>query len=540
MNLNKKEKILNQPSALTTFRIIQGEYFNVTIEKIIFSLLLKAQQELREDFRTIFLEKIKKILPGTANENKLLPIVENIYKEKFKHNITTSDLKMTFLKKVADEVTNFLEEQINISTSDEEERELLKQNIAETKLWKYSTGVIDRVTEKDIPEIIWEIKDYCKKLSLKKHNDRKSVNFTTLVKSVNGNKTRIKEELSKACNTVLSYNYINKKKINISVTSSIVASVRVEYNKKSKISWLIYQIPEEILELLIIPQIYVPLEEAVIHKVSGPFTIRMYGFLKDHIKIGGNGIDVTKEELFNFFSLPESYKNKNLLENYFLKPTLKEIEEGYGIKTTYKFVPTNGYKKIIFYPKQIRKVKKETLTILTPDESFADIKENEKIQVAIKKAKRNIFVSKAWNKRVDNKLEKLLVTNGEAYVLNLLKILYNDLKKEIKSTLVQYINGIIKNKKLDASLDEMFEETEVQEVVNEETNPEELIKEEQTNTIDIMYNFFLQMGENTKKEILKKAEKIFLEGIGADKMNPTYTKAFELSKKAFIIKALSS
>lgn len=63
----------------------------------------------------------------------------------------------------------------------------------------------------------------------------------------------------------------------------------------------------------------------------------------------------------------------------------------------------------------------------------------------IKKAKQNIYVSKAWNKRALNKMERLLKQKGEVVVFEILDILYNQLKTEIKTTLVQYINGIVKN-----------------------------------------------------------------------------------------------
>lgn len=63
----------------------------------------------------------------------------------------------------------------------------------------------------------------------------------------------------------------------------------------------------------------------------------------------------------------------------------------------------------------------------------------------IVKAKKNIYVSKAWNKRTDTKIKKIFVEDGEEIVLEVLKILYKNLNNNIKSTLVQYINGILKN-----------------------------------------------------------------------------------------------
>ncbi len=75
---------------------------------------------------------------------------------------------------------------------------------------------------------------------------------------------------------------------------------------------------------------------------------------------------------------------------------------------------------------------------------------SEEVQSKIIKSKRNIFVSRAWNKRVDNKLKKIILEDGEAAAIEVLDLLYKRLNSEIKSTLVQYINGILRTlRKLD-------------------------------------------------------------------------------------------
>jgi len=75
---------------------------------------------------------------------------------------------------------------------------------------------------------------------------------------------------------------------------------------------------------------------------------------------------------------------------------------------------------------------------------------SDKLEKAVIKAKRNIYVSKAWNKRVETKISKLLRENGEEYTLDILYKLYENVKQEIRTTLVQYINGIMKNIREDA------------------------------------------------------------------------------------------
>ena len=70
---------------------------------------------------------------------------------------------------------------------------------------------------------------------------------------------------------------------------------------------------------------------------------------------------------------------------------------------------------------------------------------SEELQSKIIKCKRNIFVSRAWNKRVDNKFKKIIREDGEDVAIDILNLLYKRLNSEIKSTLVQYINGILRN-----------------------------------------------------------------------------------------------
>ena len=63
----------------------------------------------------------------------------------------------------------------------------------------------------------------------------------------------------------------------------------------------------------------------------------------------------------------------------------------------------------------------------------------------INKSKQNRLVSEVWNKRVDNKIAKIVAEDGEAYAIKILMAMYNGLKGKVTTTLVQYINGIMKN-----------------------------------------------------------------------------------------------
>ncbi|TDT69832.1 hypothetical protein EV215_1374 [Hypnocyclicus thermotrophus] len=67
------------------------------------------------------------------------------------------------------------------------------------------------------------------------------------------------------------------------------------------------------------------------------------------------------------------------------------------------------------------------------------------LKAKIKKAKQNMYISKLWNKRVDNKIKRLVKQKGEEFVVKILDILYTQVNYEIRTTLVQYINGIVNN-----------------------------------------------------------------------------------------------
>ena len=158
------------------------------------------------------------------------------------------------------------------------------------------------LTQKDIDDIISEIKTYCKDQTVKSYLDFKTINFTAIANYIQTNSTMLKKDIKQAANTVLEFNYINRKNLDVEIVSNLLASVRFTNDKKNNLTWMDYQIPREILELLLIPEVYVPLEGLVVSELTGSYTFRMYGFLKDHLKRGK--IELSKEELFNFFSLP--------------------------------------------------------------------------------------------------------------------------------------------------------------------------------------------------------------------------------------------
>lgn len=395
------------------------------------------------------------------------------------------------------------------------------------------------LTTTEVDEIIIEIKNYCKDIAIKDYLDFKTVDFTALANSINTNSTMLKRDIKNAAKTVLEFNYINKKNLDIDVVSNLVASVRFTHDKKNNMTWLVYQIPREILELLLIPEVYVPLEGVVVHELTGSYTIRMYGLLKDHLKRGQ--VELSKEEMFNFFSLPKSYANKTNLVKNFLTPALEEVEKTSGIQTKYEFIPKNRYTKIKFYPVIKSKVKGEKLTVIPINERNTKFEENQIIVSEVQKSKKNIFVSKAWNKRVDNKIQKILREEGEEYTVYILKALYSGLKNEVTTTLVQYINGIIKNCPKDEIIIEKAtfnnDDIENAEII---APPETInIKEENSDPLDgLIYEMFLKMKEEEQSLYREKAKKLYLNEVGLDKFSGVMENIFPKIEKVYVIKAL--
>jgi len=110
--------------------------------------------------------------------------------------------------------------------------------------------------------------------------------------------------------------------------------------------------------------------------------------------------------------------------------------EKIGIVTSYLIRNKNKNKK----ESQIAAEKNKNSQVFYKDSELT-----EKLVKQIRETKKNIYISKSWNKRADNKINKIVKENGEEYAIYILKLAYKNLKQEVKTTLVQYFNGIIKN-----------------------------------------------------------------------------------------------
>lgn len=455
-NKDQNSTILNQHSALITFKIEKGRYFKVPIEKIIFALLLNAQKQLKISYRETYINIISKITTQTLED-----FLKNLYNNDF--DIDVEKLNQTELAKVAFEINKTIASDIKDRTSiSSEQKELFDSAVSNKKINKlfYNPKALElknqdiepvKINQIEAKQIIQEIKDHCKLVALRNNLNFKTVNLTILANSIKSNITELKAGIKEAVKTHLSFNYINKKNLNVEVTTNILASARI--TKREKNTELTYQIPREILDLLILPEVYVPLDEVVVDRIQGNYTFRMYSLLNDHLKRGE--IEITKEEVFTFFDLPKSYSNKTNLLKKFIEPVLKEVKEVSGIETDYEFIPSYSWRTIKFYPKKLKTIKAVAPVVVENSDDLKDIYSSDNVLKYVDKSKRNIYIQKAWKKTVDNKLNKILNTYGEDLTIDILKAMY-ELKSPIETTLVQYINGILKNfkeeKKKDKSL----------------------------------------------------------------------------------------
>lgn len=127
-------------------------------------------------------------------------------------------------------------------------------------------------------------------------------------------------------------------------------------------------------------------------------------------------------------------------EQYTEKPSFnsEEIEEAEIVEVT----ETSSQEEMKIKVENRKEVKKAPIKKIEKNNEF--IYPDEVIK-NIQKAKKNIYVSRSWDKRTDTKVKKIFIEEGEIVLIEVLKIIYKNLNSNIKTTLVQYINGVLKN-----------------------------------------------------------------------------------------------
>ncbi|MGL5965132.1 MAG: replication initiator protein A, partial [Fusobacteriaceae bacterium] len=136
----------------------------------------------------------------------------------------------------------------------------------------------------------------------------------------------------------------------------------------------------------------------------------------------------------NKFNKPKEISYSKEKERYIEKEefNIEDIEEAEVIQVTDKITKESIEEKSEKnLKKQIQKINEFNYPI--------------EIDKYVQKAKKNIYVSRSWDKRTDTKIKKIFMEEGEVILIEVLKIIYKNLNSNIKTTLVQYINGVLKN-----------------------------------------------------------------------------------------------
>ncbi|MGL5050321.1 MAG: hypothetical protein ACRC6E_06745, partial [Fusobacteriaceae bacterium] len=178
-------------SALTTFKVSQGEYFSPPIEKSVLLILQKLQVEMRKNFK----DNLENMLLAIIDKNFLSDSVNKIHCGKEK------EIPIEWIN------LNFDIKNCNLLNSFDFSNEFEKLN------------------EKNLFSFFVKLKDFCKSLTIKKYSDSQHIDFLEISKNVNCRVKDLKKLFTNALNTQLEFNYINKKKLNISLVSFVFTDI---------------------------------------------------------------------------------------------------------------------------------------------------------------------------------------------------------------------------------------------------------------------------------------------------------------------------
>lgn len=175
------------------------------------------------------------------------------------------------------------------------------------------------------------------------------------------------------------------------------------------------------------------------------------------------------------------------------------------------------------------------------------IKDRNKLYIAIEKAKKNIFFSKKYNKKVENKMVKIADNYGEKIAVEVLSNIYKGLKSEIKTSLMRYIDKVLKELVEEAkfsndskgmktvSKNEIFSNESIgvlkepTKEYNKNINKEKKINKKEEVSEEIYYMFYSKLPEDEKEKIDTAAEKLWLKEEGMNE------KVLELFRKNKIV-----
>ena len=444
-----KNNLLKQHTALTNFKIEHGNYFPLLCEKIVFFLLKDKQNAMQLQFYSEIDELLNKIFINVKFNKE---IIEQIYKNNLKIEDITNDITINnnelkiFYNKV-NEFNKMTESTYKkLSPKQREFCDLLILKI--DPKFEFDSVNTENFSKYDILNIVQDIKTYARQHTIMSASMVENIDLTQLSQNIGiTNITVLKKHLTLVEQTKFLFNYFNKKKLNIELTVPYISNISFA-SSAGRGTVFSYSVPLAILSLNLLPEIYAPLDALEIQKITGKYTYRLYSLLKDHILRGS--VQLTKEELQNWLMISDrTISNASTLKKNVLDPAIAEINIISNMNCSYELIPPRRFQEIKFSISVNKEKIIETVKVKKEhDKNDLDYRDNELIVKSINKAKRNIYVSKSWNKRVENKLNKIYNEIEEKFTIELLNDLYDNLNSEIEVTLVAYINGILKNKKI--------------------------------------------------------------------------------------------
>lgn len=224
---------------------------------------------------------------------------------------------------------------------------------------------------------------------------------------------------------------------------------------------------------------------------------------------------------------------------------LKEYKSIYHGNKVYEFSYVFGEKMGIITTYTLKLNEKNKLKIENKKQKSLDsplIKDDfDRVKKEIEKAKRNIFVSKAWNKRVDNKINNLLDKEGEEYTIFLLKTTYKNLKQDITTTLVQYINGVLKripNENFEQPVKKEIKLSKHNSIIEAEIVGKKKAQSETNEMLDLIYTMYLDMKKEKQEIIKEKAIENYMKFTGGKKFTSVHEKIFKTIEKNYIVKVI--
>ena len=262
--------------------------------------------------------------------------------------------------------------------------------------------------------------------------------------------------------------------------------------------------------------------------LKSKYSKRIFQLLKQYESIGKR--DISIEDLKRFLECnTDGYKKLYVFETRILKPSLEDINTNTSMKIDYKKIKNGrkvaGFHFFINETSKISTLKKENKKIKDQNKDIS-----EKIKKAKDKAKKNIHVSKKWDFRTDAKIKRLIKEYGEEYTIDILNELYKGCKKEILTTVVQYINGIIKNKP--KGIQNVTEEKSYKKEEISSIKPVEEVKSE-TDTVSykIMYEGAVSL---INKETKGTQRELFLRSIKSIKTVSALSSFLESIRNEFL------